>query len=96
MKERDLSILLSYEELPPYDPSFAEKDLMLAVLRRAMEDIGKQGVEAREAVRFFNSQDDGYLFSFLSICDYLNICPHRLKRHLGIVENNPQDTPYPK
>lgn len=58
---------------------------MQAILRIAMDDVRKKGELHRDARRFFMAAEDGYLFSFVSICAHLGICPNRVRRALGLL-----------
>jgi hypothetical protein len=69
----------------------AEKALMRAVLARAMEDLRgahlrhPRGSQARARIRreareWFLSEEDGYCFSFVSICQALSLDAGALRR----------------
>jgi hypothetical protein len=68
------------------DPAEPEKNLMRAILRGAMEDMRKGGEPHRDARRFFLCDDDSYLYSFLSVCTHLNLCPLTIRRMVGLRE----------
>ena len=72
-KVKNTVIYVANEDCLPSDPSESEKTLLIAVLEGAIDDLGKQGFEAKEAKRFFLNPDEEYLFSFKSICEHLNI-----------------------
>ncbi len=74
----------AYDDYEHLDPSSAERDLLRAVLLGALQDIKKDGSEKRKATEFFLSPDDDYIFSFLSICDFLNIDPTKVLMVAGI------------
>ena len=59
---------------------------MRAVLQCAMDDFRKRGEPYRDAFRYFTSKDDFYLYSFLSCCYHLNLCPRTVLNILGMRE----------
>ena len=67
-----------FEEFEPYDHSHPEKDLLRAILVGALNDLKKKGFEKRKATEFFLSPEDDYVFSFVSICDYLRVNPNKI------------------
>lgn len=61
-----------------------EEALMVAVLEDAERALRSRDVRARrEAERWFASDDRSHVFAFASICDVLDLDPHRVRR--GIV-----------
>lgn len=77
-EERNHIAYKGFEELEPHDPSVPEKELLRAILVTALNDIKKMGDDKRKATEFFLSPDDDYVFSFLSICDYLRLDARRI------------------
>jgi hypothetical protein len=61
-----------------------EKELMLSIIRTAIEDLDKKDSLRRSAIEYFKSQDSDYLFSFQNICLFLNVSPSKLRDKLGI------------
>ena len=80
----DIAIFTAYDDFCALDSAEAEKNLMRAILKSAMDDMGRTGEMHREAREFFMCPDDHYLFSFLSICHHLELCPHTIRWLLGI------------
>lgn len=80
----DTAIHTAYDDYQVWDSATPEKNLMRAILRSAMDDIKKRGEAYRDARRFFLSEEEQYLFSFISICYHLELCPKRLRRLLGV------------
>lgn len=83
-KSSDVAIYTAYEDHKASDIAEPEKNLMRAVLRTAMEDIRKRGEPYREARRYLLSNDDFYLYSFLSVCHHLNLCPRTVRTIVGL------------
>ncbi|MCB0360806.1 MAG: hypothetical protein KDD44_14255 [Bdellovibrionales bacterium] len=74
----------AYEDHVAWDPACPERNLMRQILRLAMEDLKKSGELYRDAKNFMLSEDESYLFSFLSICAHLDLCPHTVRRICGL------------
>jgi hypothetical protein len=81
--DRDTAIYTAYDdfeqELAP-----AEASLLRAILSTALSDLEKNGLEGRRAREYFLSDEEDYLFSFHSICEYLNIDPERVLECIGL------------
>ncbi len=85
-------IYTAYEDYQNFDSADAEKNLMRAILRAAMDDIRKRGVAYRDARRYFLSGDEFYVYSFLNVCHHLELCPKTILQRLGLAEHfMPQD-----
>ncbi len=102
MRENDknTAIYVAYEEAVPFDPAVPEKNLLRAVLLSAMLDLKKPGDAGRRATEYFLSPDEDYLFSFASVCNFLNVDTDKILTVTGLkegtfdaalvpVENNP-------
>lgn len=87
----DTAIETAYEDYQVWDSATPEKNLMRAILRSAMDDIKRRGEAYRDAKRFFLCEDDQYLFSFVSICYNLELCPNRVRRILGVLPSSMED-----
>lgn len=81
------SVYIAYDDHEYFDSALAEKNLMRAILKTAMEDIRKRGEPYREARRYLMSNEEAYLYSFLSVCNHLNLCPKTIRRVLGLIES---------
>lgn len=82
--EQESAIYTAYDDHRQKDPAEAERNLMRAVLRTAMDDIRRRGEAHRDARRYFLSSDDHYLFSFLSVCTHLELCPRTIQTVVGL------------
>lgn len=57
------------------------KDLLSAILARGLYDlIDENIVERRSALTWFRSNNEKYVFSFLNVCLFLNVCPKRIRK----------------
>ncbi len=72
-QEKDTAIYVAFDDNEPLDPSVPEKNLLRAILVTAMADLKKSGEVARRAREYFLSADEAYIFSFRSVCDFLNV-----------------------
>lgn len=86
MEKDNQPVYTAYEDFDVHDSAEAEKNLMRAILKSAMEDIRKRGEPYRDARRYFMSRDEQYLFSFLSVCNHLNLCPKTILYVLGLAD----------
>ena len=59
-------------------------DPELKTLQLYVEDINKKGEAYNDARRYFSSKDDYYLYSFLSICYHLDLCPKTIQTIIGL------------
>lgn len=81
----DTAIFVAHDDFVKRDSAEPERNLMRAILRSAMEDMRKQGESYRDARRYFTSNDDFYVYSFLSICYHLDLCPRTIRTVLGLI-----------
>ncbi|MCA9748966.1 MAG: hypothetical protein KC414_07655 [Romboutsia sp.] len=85
--KRETSIFVAYDEFEPYDESQSEKFLLKAVLNSAISEVVRDGLKAKDAIRYFLDTDEEYLFSFRSICEHLNISPKQVLIISGLYDN---------
>ena len=86
MSKADSAIYTAFDDFVPNDTAVAEKNLMRAILKLAMSDMQRRGERYNDARRFFLSNDDRYLFSFLNICRVLRVCPRTVRILVGLRE----------
>lgn len=85
MKDQNETVVYTaYDDESPADEIEPEKHLLRAVLTTALEDLRKDGDLARRALAYFLSKEENYLFSFRSICQFLEIDPKRFLILAGI------------
>ncbi|RMG43617.1 MAG: hypothetical protein D6719_03515 [Candidatus Dadabacteria bacterium] len=92
--KKDTAIFTAYEEEGPFDSSVPEKNLLKAILLSAIADLKKTGETRKKATEFFLSEEDDYIFSFKSICSYLNVDPEIILMVAGL-RGNPYDNAPP-
>lgn len=83
----ETAIFTAYDDFAPHDPAEPERNLLKAILETAMNDLHKDGRKSKEAFRFFLNPDEEYLFSFESICSYLNIPSKQILMFTGLTED---------
>ena len=81
----ETAIYTAFDDHVAVDIAEPEKNLMRSILRSAIEDFGKTGEVYRDARLFFLSRNREYLFSFLNICNHLNVSPESILRKIGLV-----------
>lgn len=73
------------DESNAYDLADGEKNLLLAILQTAAADLKRGNHLSNRAVEFFLSQEDDYVFSFRSICEYLKVDPSHVLKVVGLL-----------
>ena len=84
--DKNTAMHVAFDDCVPYDPALPERNLLRAIILTAMSDLNRQGEAQREATEFFLSEDESYIFSFVSICNHLEIDPKRVLRVTGLSE----------
>lgn len=89
MASKDTVIYIAQEEDLPYDTSRPEKELLRAILQNALLDMNKPGEIGRKAKEYFLSPEEDYIFSFRSVCSFLNLSPRRILVAAGLRDPEP-------
>lgn len=87
MNKADTAIYVAYDEHVAHDEAEAERNLMRGILQMAMEDLLRPGDVQRDARNYLLDNRDSYLYSFISICNHLNLCPVRIRRKCGLISD---------
>ncbi|MCB0320729.1 MAG: hypothetical protein KDD60_07355 [Bdellovibrionales bacterium] len=82
--DKNSAIYTAHEEHQAFDPTEPERNLQRAILLSALSDIQKGGSAAEEAKLFFLNEDDDYIFSFRTICYFLELDPTQVLRISGL------------
>lgn len=85
-ERKDSAIFVAYDDWDHPELAGPERSLLRAVLLNAVADLRRPGEHQRKATDFFLSKDEEYMFSFHSICSYLNIDPQQVLVVTGLVE----------
>ncbi len=70
---RETALYVAFEEHEHFDPALPERNLLRAILLSALSDLRKPGEPSRRATDYLMNDDESYIFSFQSICNFLNI-----------------------
>jgi hypothetical protein len=79
-----VAIFTAYEGHSHQFISEAERELLRAVLWLALNDLKANGMVKQKATDFFLSSEEDHLYSFQSICNYLNLDPEGVLRSAGL------------
>lgn len=80
----ETAIFTAFEEHKHFDQAEAERNLMRALLKTLMDDVQKGGEHKRRALAYIYSREEDYVFSFVSVCKHLDICPKTIQTLLGL------------
>lgn len=80
----DTAIHTAYEDYETLDSAMPERNLMRALLKTALDDIRKSGDVYRDARAWLLSSEEEYLYSYVSVCRHLNMCPVTILRVCGL------------
>ena len=83
---KETTIYVASEDVEPLDSARPEKRLLKAILLSALSDLKKPGDPSRQAVQYFLNPNEEYIFSFRSVCNFLEIDPGRVLRIAGLSE----------
>ena len=85
-EEINTAIDSAYDEQGTYDPVVPEKTLLAAILMNAVYDLQHDGANAVKAANYLLDPSDNYVFSFRSVCNFLNIDPKRVLKFAGLIK----------
>lgn len=86
-KNNETAIYVAYEDFESIDESVSEKFLLKAVLTSAMNEVDKEGDNAKDAIRYFLDPTNEYIFSFQSVCEHLSVSPKQILIATGLFHN---------
>lgn len=86
--KRNTAIFTAYDDLEGPELATPEKNLLRAVLLNAISDMNRDGEFSRKAHDYFLSKEEDYLFSFQSVCSFLNINPHHILILVGLEKSD--------
>ena len=78
-ESKNIAMFEAYPDYDIFDEIQPEKNLLIAILLSAMTDLKKDDKSRRKAMDYFLNNDGTYLFSFLSICEELDINPDKIR-----------------
>lgn len=83
-QSNETTVFIAFDDHVSFDPARPEKELLRAILLNALSDLRKPGELSRRAREYFLSAEEDYLFSFQSVCNFLNIDPKRILKVTGL------------
>ena len=83
-QSKDTAIYIAFDDHIQFDPARPEKDLLRAILMNALSDLRKPGELSRRAKEYFLSPEDDYIFSFSSVCNFLDVDQARILTVAGL------------
>lgn len=81
---KNTAIYVGFEDYEQAELATPEKNLLRAILLNAIADVNRPGEFSRRAKDYFLSKEDDYIFSFQSVCTFLNINPHHILVLVGL------------
>ena len=85
-ERKNTAIFTAFDDLDLPELATPERNLLRAILINAISDMNKEGEESRRAKDYFLDKEDDYVFSFRSVCSYLNIDPQHILILVGLRE----------
>lgn len=86
-ERKNTAIFTAFDDMELPELATPERNLLRAILINAIADMNRQGGdESRRAREYFLNRDDDYVFSFKSVCSYLNIDPQHILILVGLRE----------
>ena len=81
---KNTAIYVGFDDFEQAELATPEKNLLRAILLNAIADVNRPGDFSRRAQDYFLSKEDDYIFSFQSVCSFLNINPHHILLLVGL------------
>jgi hypothetical protein len=75
---KNTAIYVGFDDFEQPELATPERNLLRAILLNAIADVHRPGEFSRRAKDYLLSKEDDYIFSFQSVCSFLNINPHHI------------------
>ncbi len=85
---KNTAIYEGFEDFEQSELATPEKNLLRAILLNAIADVNRPGEFSRRARDYFMSKEEDYIFSFQSVCSFLNINPHHILILVGLEQSD--------
>ncbi len=85
---KNTAIYIGFDDYEQAELATPEKNLLRAILLNAIADVNRPGEFSRRAKDYFLSKEDDYIFSFQSVCSFLNINPHHILVLVGLEQSD--------
>jgi hypothetical protein len=90
-ESKNTAIYTAFDDLEQPEIITPERNLLRAVLLNAVADLRRPGDFHRKATEYFLSREEDYVFSFHSVCGYLNIDPRQILVLVGLENGRPEE-----
>ena len=85
---KNTAIYIGFDDFEQAELATPEKNLLRAILLNAIADVNRPGEFSRRAKDYFLSKEEDYIFSFQSVCSFLNINPHHILLLVGLEQSD--------
>jgi hypothetical protein len=85
---KNTAIYVGFDDFEQPELATPEKNLLRAILLNAIADVNRPGEFSRRAKDYFLSKEDDYIFSFQSVCSFLNINPYHILVLTGLEQSD--------
>lgn len=85
---KNTAIYFGFEDLEQPEMATPERNLLRAILLNAIADLNRPGDFSRKARDYFLSREEDYIFSFHSVCSFLNVNPHHILIITGLEKSD--------
>ena len=85
---KNTAIYVGFDDFEQPELATPEKNLLRAILLNAIADVNRPGEFSRRAKEYFLSKEDDYIFSFQSVCSFLNINPSHILVLTGLEQSD--------
>ena len=85
---KNTAIYVGFDDFEQPELATPEKNLLRAILLNAIADVNRPGEFSRRAKDYLLSKEDDYIFSFQSVCSFLNINPHHILVIAGLEQSD--------
>ncbi|MEY4667365.1 MAG: hypothetical protein RL518_64 [Pseudomonadota bacterium] len=85
---KNTAIYVGFDDYEQPELATPEKNLLRAILLNAIADVNRPGEFSRRAKDYFLSKEDDYIFSFQSVCSFLNVNPHHILILVGLEQSD--------
>jgi hypothetical protein len=75
---------ITIDEAPAFAPECPERELLRAILKATLSDLGGTGAASRRARFYLTNDDEEYCLSFVNICALLELDPGYIRRLAGL------------
>jgi hypothetical protein len=85
---KNTAIYVGFDDFEQPELATPERNLLRAILLNAIADVNRPGEFSRRAKDYLLSKEDDYIFSFQSVCSFLNVNPHHILVITGLEQSD--------